>query len=156
MQPLPVEVILASVWPPNVHWLVCVAYTMTSTVFVKFVSDPSHDKLKSIVGLACAAQAVDDGHEVRVFFAAAGTRLLDPSFLQTLEAEMGQGSSMVHGFMDKLLSGADLYCSFASVKATLGHEEGDGALYFPDDKIAWSGPPGVIALTATSDAQLVY
>ena len=129
---------------------------MTTHVFVKFVSDPALDRLKSIVGLACAAQAVRDGHKVSVFFAASGVRFLDPHFLNDLESDMGSDSTMVHGFMDALLEGADLHCSFASVKATLGHAEGDGALYVPDDKIAWSGPPGVIALSTASDVQLVY
>ena len=129
---------------------------MTNTVFVKFVSDPNLDRMKSIVGLACAAQAVNDGHKVTVFFAAAGVRFLSAAFLADLETEMGPGSKMIHGFMDTLLGGADLHCSFGSVKAVLGHEEGDGALYAPDEQIAWSGPPGVIALATASDVQLVY
>ena len=129
---------------------------MSNSIFVKFVSDPAMDRMKSIVGLACAAQAVNDGHKVSVFFAAAGVRFLDAAFLLDLETEMGPESTMIHGFMDTLLGGADLHCSFGSVKAVLGHEEGDGALYVPDDKIAWSGPPGVIALSTASNVQLVY
>ena len=73
---------------------------MTKSVFVKFVSEPKNDKMKSIVGLACAAQAVNDGHDVSVFFAAAGTRLLDPDYL----AELGQEIPMVSDFMDTLIS----------------------------------------------------
>ena len=129
---------------------------MSNTIFVKFVSDPALDRMKSIVGLACAAQAVNDGHKVSVFFAAAGVRFLDAAFLLDLETEMGPESTMIHGFMDTLLGGADLHCSFGSVQAVLGHEEGDGALYVPDDNIAWSGPPGVIALSTASNVQLVY
>ena len=129
---------------------------MDNSIFVKFVSDPALDRMKSIVGLACAAQAVNDGHKVSVFFAAAGVRFLDAAFLLDLETEMGHESTMIHGFMDTLLGGADLHCSFGSVKAVLGHEEGDGALYVPDDNIAWSGPPGVIALSTASNVQLVY
>ncbi len=129
---------------------------MGKSVFVKFVSDPAIDRMKAIVGLACAARAVEDGHEVSVFFAAAGVRFLDAAFLEDLETEMGPESTMIHGFMDALLAGADLHCSFASVKAVLGHSEGDGALYVSDDKIAWSGPPGVIALATASDVQLMY
>ena len=129
---------------------------MSNSIFVKFVSDPALDRMKSIVGLACAAQAVNDGHKVSVFFAAAGVRFLDAAFLLDLETEMGPESTMIHGFMDTLLGGADLHCSFGSVKAVLGHEEGDGALYVPDDNIAWNGPPGVIALSTASNVQLVY
>ena len=129
---------------------------MEKRVFVKFVSEPRNDTLKSIVGLACAAQAVADGHRVSVFFAAAGTRLLDPGYIEELNAEMGPDSKAVSGFMEALMSSATLYCSFASVMATLGHSEGDGALIVPDDQIEWSGPPGVIALSTDSDVQLTY
>ena len=51
---------------------------------------------------------------------------------------------------------ATLYCSFASVKAVLGHSEGDNALVISDDEIQWSGPPGVITLATSSDVQLTY
>ena len=125
---------------------------MAKSVFVKFVSEPKNDKIKSIVGLACAAQAVTDGHDVSVFFAAAGTRLLDPDYL----AELGQDFPMVSDLVNTLISGATLYLSFASVKAVLGHSEGDGALVVADDGVEWSGPPGVIALATASDVQLTY
>ena len=58
--------------------------------------------------------------------------------------------------MESLISSATLYCSIASVMATLGHSEGDGGLIVPDDQIEWSGPPGVIALATDSDVQLTY
>ena len=129
---------------------------MSKHVFVKFVSDPGNDHLKSIVGLACAARAVADGHDVSVFFAAAGVRFLDSNFIDTLDKEFGAETSMVRSFIESLSAGAQLHCSFASVKAVLGHSEGDNALIVPDSEITWSGPPGVIELTVASDAQLVY
>jgi predicted peroxiredoxin len=125
---------------------------MHKNVFVKFVSEPKNDQFKSMVGLACAAQAINDGHKVSVFFAAAGTRLLDPKYLQELGADM----PMVASFMEIIAEKATLYCSFASVKAVLGHSEGDSALVISDDEIQWSGPPGVIALATSSDVQLTY
>ena len=69
---------------------------------------------------------------------------------------MGPDSNAVTEMMEVVTSKATLYCSFASVKATLGHSEGDGALIVPDDKIKWSGPPGVIELSSVSEIQLVY
>jgi hypothetical protein len=108
---------------------------MGKSVFVKFVSEPRNDQLKAIIGIACAAQAIGDGHEVSVFFA---------------------GSTMVSDMLNKIFDNAVIYCSFASVKATLGHSEGDGALNIADDKIVWSGPPGVIKLATNSDVQLTY
>ena len=129
---------------------------MSKNYFVKFVSEPKNDPLKTIVGIACAARAISDGHKVSVFFAAHGTRLLDQSYIQELDMRMGPDSSAVSEMMDTIISNAVLYCSFASVKATLGHSEGDEALILPDEKITWSGPPGVIELSSKSDVQLVY
>ena len=129
---------------------------MSKKYFVKFVSEPRNDTIKTIVGVACAARAISEGHEVSVFFAAAGTRLLDPAYIEELNKEMGENSTVVYDMMGSITENATLYCSFASVKATLGHSEGDGALIVPDDKIKWSGPPGVIELSSASEVQLVY
>ena len=130
--------------------------TMSRKYFVKFVSEPRNDTIKTIVGVACAARAISEGHEVSVFFAAAGTRLLEPTYIEELNKEMGEDSTVVSDMMGTITENATLYCSFASVKATLGHSEGDGALIVPDDKIKWSGPPGVIELSSASEVQLVY
>ena len=129
---------------------------MSRKYFVKFVSEPRNDTIKTIVGVACAARAISEGHEVSVFFAAAGTRLLEPAYIEELDKEMGEDSTVVSDMMGTITENATLYCSFASVKATLGHCEGDGALIVPDDKIKWSGPPGVIELSSASEVQLVY
>ena len=129
---------------------------MSKKYFVKFVSEPRNDTIKTIVGVACASRAISEGHEVSVFFAAAGTRLLDPAYIEELNKEMGEESTVVSDMMESITENAILYCSFASVKATLGHSEGDGALIVPDDRIKWSGPPGVIELSSTSEIQLIY
>jgi len=129
---------------------------MNKKYFVKFVSEPMNDVMKTVVGIACTARAIDDGHDVAVFFAAAGTRLLDPSYISQLNEEMGKGSDVVSKMMASIVENATLYCSFASVKATLGVNEGDGALIVEDGDIKWSGPPGVIELSSESDVQLVY
>ena len=101
---------------------------MSRKYFVKFVSEPRNDTLKPIVGVACADRAISEGHEVSVCFAAAGTRLLEPAYIEELNKEMGEGSTVVSDMMGTITENATLYCSFASVKATLGHSEGDGAL----------------------------
>jgi len=129
---------------------------MGKNVFVKFVSEPKNEPMKAIIGIACAAQAIDDGHEVSVFFAGSGTRLLDGEYIGELNREMGPDSTMVSDMLNKIFDNAVLYCSFRSVQATLGYSEGDGALNVADDKIVWSGPPGVIKLATNSDVQLTY
>ena len=129
---------------------------MSKKYFVNFVSEPNNDIMKTIVGIACTARAITDGHEVSVFFAASGTRLLDPDFIKELDKEMGPDSKAITEMIEVIISKATLYCSFASVKATLGHSEGDGALIVPDENIKWSGPPGVIELSSASEIQLMY
>ena len=129
---------------------------MGKSVFIKLVSEPRNDSLKAIIGIACAAQAIDDGHDVSVFFAGAGTRLLDGDYIDELNKEMGPDSTIVSDMLNKVFDNAVLYCSFASVKATLGYSEGDSALNVADDKIVWSGPPGVIKLATSSNVQLTY
>ena len=99
---------------------------------------------------------MNDGHEVSVFFAAAGTRVLESAYIDELDKELGAEVPMVRKFMEVLIANATLYCSFASVKAVLGHNEGDGALIVPNDGITWSGPPGVIALATAAEVQLTY
>ena len=128
---------------------------MSKKYFVKFVSEPKNDTIKTIVGIACAARAITDGHDVSVFFAASGTRLLDRAYIEELDMEMGPDSKAVSDMMEVITSNAVLYCSFASVKATLGHSEVDEALIIPDNEIKWSGPPGVIELSSASEVQLV-
>ena len=49
-----------------------------SKFFVKIATDPDIDPVKCVVGMACAVQAVGDGHDVDVFFAAGGVRNLNP------------------------------------------------------------------------------
>ena len=139
---------------------------MSKRVFVKFVSDPEHDMQKIYVGIACALQAISDGHEVDVFFAGMGVRILHPKFVQKMDNASKLSTSgpppalfpkpMFTPMINALCEGANLYCSSGSVKYVFGNSEGDEALFVADDKITWSGPSGVIALATASDVQLVY
>ena len=55
-----------------------------ATFFVMFSTDPDVDPRKCVVGLACAAQAVADGHQVQAFFASHAVRLVMQSIAQNL------------------------------------------------------------------------
>ena len=81
---------------------------MSKRYFIKFVSEPKNDTMKSIVGVACAAQAITNGHDVSIFFAAAGTRLLDPEYINQLNLEMGPESKAVTEMMEKIIANATL------------------------------------------------
>tara|TARA_Y100001980_G_C14556738_1_gene349807 strand:- start:12362 stop:12751 length:390 start_codon:yes stop_codon:yes gene_type:complete len=129
---------------------------MEKKIFVKFVSNPENDQIKTIIGIACTVQAINENHQVSVFFAGSATHLLDKKYIHELDKVMGENSTMIMDFMEIIISKATVYCSFASVKETLGVSEGDNALITPDSKIEWSGPPGVIDLAVNSDIQLIY
>ena len=128
---------------------------MAKKYFFKFVSEPKNDPIKTIVGLACVNQAISDGHEVSVF-RSFGNKDSRSRLHAELNSEMGPDSKFISELMEVIIAKSTLYCSFASVKATLGHSEGDGALIVPDEEIEWSGPPGVIELSSNSEIQLVY
>ena len=55
---------------------------MSKNFFIKFVTSPDVDPLKCLVGLGCAAQAVNDGHKVDIFFAAAAVQMLHTEYLR--------------------------------------------------------------------------
>lgn len=129
---------------------------MSHRVFVKFVSDPESDPAKAVVGLACAAQAVNDGHDVDVFFAATATRMLVPGYLDGLMERIGAPTEMAKQFIQALTDGARWHCSFNSLKSTAGIEEGEGGIVVPDAAMTWSGPPGVLRLATAADTVLCY
>ena len=81
---------------------------------------------------------------------------MDPAYIEELNKEMGEESTVVSDMMELSLRMPPSTARLHPVKATLGHSEGDGALIVPDDRIKWSGPPGVIELSSASEIQLVY
>ena len=102
---------------PRFQVPIFVRQIMSKKYFIKFVSEPKNDTIKSIVGIACTAQAIADGHDVSVS-SAAGTRLSTHHpgtkywWAQIQKIVWNDG---------KITDKPTLYCSFASVKATLGH-----------------------------------
>ena len=105
------------------------------------------DLAKCVVGLACAAQAIDDGHDVSVFFAANGVKMLQKSYFKMLEDTLPMPEGMLSGMMNKVTSGASkLYVSTGSHAANgVTKENADEMLLEGySDWMTWSGPPGVI------------
>ena len=129
---------------------------MSQKFFIKIATDPDVDPVKCVVGMACAAQAVNAGHDVDVFFAAGGVRNLNPGQFEKMAENGDVDVNLLNGIMDKLVAGAKLHCSFGSVASVLGKKEGEGALCIPDEKLSWEGPPQVIELSAAADTVLVY
>ena len=132
---------------------------MSKKFFVKIVTDPEVDLRKCVVGVACAAQAVKDGKDVDVFFAANGVKMLNAEFIQSLDKSGMLPDGMIFQLMDTITQKANgVYCSTGSQAANGVTKEnaGEKLLGGYDDWMTWSGPPGVISLSANSDVQLIY
>jgi len=80
--------------------------------FFKIVTDPNVDPRKCAVGMACAAQAVRDGHNVEIFFASQAVVGVTPD---------DPDQVLIQGY-----------------------------------NLNWSSPQGVVALSCSSEVQLVY
>ena len=132
---------------------------MAKRYFIQIVASPEIDPRKCAVGLACAAQAINDGHQVDVFFASFAVKLLEHKYITDFDDKAGTPSGTCIGFIQTIIDGADgVYCSAGSM-AALGvtPENADGVLIRGwENYLEWSGPPGVIELSAASEVALVY
>ena len=132
---------------------------MSKKFFVKIVTDPDVDLRKCVVGLACAAQAISDGYEVDMFFAADGVKMLNSKYISGINESGTLPEGMIFGMIKTITEGAkNVYCSTGSQAANGGTKENADSILLTgyQDWMTWSGPPGVIALSAASDVQLVY
>ena len=57
-------------------------------------TDPDVDPVKSLVALACATQAISDGHKVNAFFAANAVKLLQADYLKALDDRVSQSAGV--------------------------------------------------------------
>ena len=132
---------------------------MSKKFFVKIVTDPDVDLRKCVVGLACAAQAISDGYDVDMFFAADGVKMLNSEYIRGINESGKLPEGMIFGMVKTITEGAkNIYCSTGSQAANgVTKENADSILLTGyQDWMTWSGPPGVIELSAASDVQLVY
>ena len=141
-----------------------------------FSTDPDVDPRKCIVGLACTAQAIADGHEVVVFFASHAVKLLQSEYINTFDAKVAEGQIEVEhwtkspevvanarekgisrSFLDVLLAGAEgIYCSTGSQAVVGVTPENASEVLVEGLEMNWSGPPGVIALSAASEVSFSF
>ena len=132
---------------------------MSKKFFIKIVTDPDVDQRKCVVGIACAAQAINDGHEVDVFFAADGVKMIHAAYINRINKQGGLPEGVIFNLLNVITAGASkIYCSTGSQAANgVTKENADQMLLEGySDWMTWSGPPGVIALSAASDVQLIY
>ena len=149
---------------------------MSKSYFMMFSTDPDVDPRKCIVGLACTAQAIADGHEVVVFFASHAVKLLQSEYINTFDAKVAEGQIEVEhwtkspevvanarekgisrSFLDVLLTGAEgIYCSTGSQAVVGVTPENASDVLVEGLEMNWSGPHGVIALSAASEVGLSF
>ena len=132
---------------------------MSKKIFVKIVTDPEVDLRKCVVGLACASQAVKDGHDVSIFFAANGVKMLNSIYLKSINQMEVLPNNMIFDILNSVTQGAtNVYCSTGSQAANgvTSENAGEKLLEGWDEWMTWSGPPGVIELSVASEVQLIY
>ena len=132
---------------------------MSKKFFIKIVTDPDVDLRKCVVGVACAAQAIKDGYDVDIFFAADGVKMIHADYIKGINEQGNFPDGMIFNMLNVITEGAsNVYCSTGSQAANgVTKENADEILLEGySDWMTWSGPPGVIELSAASDVQLVY
>ena len=129
---------------------------MNKNYFFQISTDPDVDARKCAVAMACAAQAVADGHSVSVFFASHAVKLLHRDFIENMDKNVSQEPGFCLEILKELIRGAELFCSTGS-QAVLGVTPENGTEVLVEGRdLNWSGPPGVIALSADADVSLSY
>ena len=129
---------------------------MSKNFFIKFVTSPDVDPFKCMVGLGCTAQAINDGHKVDVFFAAAAVQLLHKECVSNMDEAIDAPAGMCQSFIETIKNGANgIHCSTQS-QAYFGVNEDSPEKLIEGLNLNWSGPPGVIEFAASSDVIMIY
>ena len=119
-------------------------------------TDPDVDPRKCAVAIACAAEAVTGGNSVEVFFASHAVQLLQGQFIDGLDERVGMPSGTCRTMMETLIEGAKIACSTGS-QAVVGVTPDNAAEVLMDaESLVWSGPPGVVAMSAAADVVLSF
>ena len=130
---------------------------MAKTYFVMITTDPEIDPRKCMVGVACAAQAAKDGHDVHVFFASHAVRLLQTDYIGAIDNRAGETEGTGRAFMDTLLqNAASVHCSAGSQAVVGVTKENAADLLIGGYDLQWGGPPMVVQLSSSADIALTF
>ena len=127
-----------------------------STYFFMISTDPDVDPRKCAVAIACAAEAVTGGNSVEVFFASHAVQLLQGQFIDGLDDRVGMPSGTCRTMMETLIDGAKIACSTGSQAVVGVTPENASEVLIDPDGLVWSGPPGVVAMSAAADVVLSF
>ena len=92
---------------------------MSRKFFIKIVTDPDVDLRKCVVGVACAAQAINDGHDVDVFFAADGVKMIHADYVRGINEQGNFPDGMIFNMLKVITAkgASKVYCSTGSQAA---------------------------------------
>lgn len=127
-----------------------------TTYFFMISTDPGVDPRKCAVGIGCAAEAVTGGHEVEVFFASHAVQLLQREFIDGLDDRVGMPSGTCRTMLETLIKGAKIACSTGSQAVVGVTPDNASEILLDTDRLIWSGPPGVVAMSASADVVLSF
>ncbi|MAK25242.1 MAG: hypothetical protein CL414_08505 [Acidimicrobiaceae bacterium] len=129
---------------------------MSKKYFFQISTDPDVDPRKCAVAMACAAQAVSDGHSVDIFFASHAVKLLQSEFVDALDVRVSQEPGFCKEILKALMEGARIHCSTGSQAALGVTPDNADEVLVEGLALNWSGPPGVISLSSEADISLTY
>ena len=124
--------------------------------FVMFSTDPDVDPRKCVVGLACATQAIEDGHQVQAFFASRAVRLLHADYVDAIDTRVSLPEGSSRAMVEQLAAGASIACSTGSQAIVGVTPDNADEILVEGLGLEWSGPPGVIAMSALADTTLSF
>ena len=130
---------------------------MAKNYFVMVSTDPDVDPRKCFVGVACAAQAVKDGHQVHVFFASHAVRLLQTEYIGNIDERVGEAAGAGRASLDTLIQGAaSMHCSGGSQAVVWVTKENADEVLIGGYELHWGGPPVVVQLSSAADVVLTF
>jgi hypothetical protein len=93
---------------------------------------------------------------VQTFFASHSVKLLHANYIDTIDSQVGMPDGASRALLDQLATGASIACSTGS-QAVVGvtPDNADEVLVGGLD-LEWSGPPGVVAMSAQADRSLSF
>ena len=93
---------------------------------------------------------------VEVFFASHAVQLLQGQFIDGLDDRVGMPSGTCRTMMETLIDGAKIACSTGSQAVVGVTPENAAEVLMDPDGLVWSGPPGVVAMSAAADVVLSF
>ncbi len=129
--------------------------------FIKVSTDPMTNASSGLLAVAIASEAINQGHEVILFFAGDATKMLHKDVINNLHTVTFHGNGKA-GEMAKAAiinvanGGGEIHVSEGSAMTYGITKENYKSYIFEDLEINWSYPKQVIELSSKSDLVFSY